>query len=113
METHTTSHKSRYFVPAPSAYPFLLTAGLVLIVIGVWGILEEKHIGLWPVLLGVAGAIFIIARWFNKVFRESEGGAYNAQVDRTFRLGMVWFIFSEKGDKMGRKAGRRRRHETR
>jgi cytochrome c oxidase subunit 3 len=33
--------------------------------------------------------------WFGAVIRESLGGKYNAQVDRSFRQGMMWFIFSE------------------
>jgi len=33
--------------------------------------------------------------WFGTVISESERGAYNAQVDRSFRWGMSWFIFSE------------------
>ncbi len=86
---------SKYFVPEPSAYPFALTVGLVLVIIGVWGYLEEKHLGPWLIYAGVAGAAVIIFRWFRKVARESEGAFYNPQVDRTFRMGMLWFIFSE------------------
>ena len=33
--------------------------------------------------------------WFGQVIGESESGKYNAQVDTSFRMGMVWFIFSE------------------
>jgi cytochrome c oxidase subunit 3 len=33
--------------------------------------------------------------WFRVVINESEAGTYNAQVDRSFRWGMSWFIFSE------------------
>jgi cytochrome c oxidase subunit 3 len=33
--------------------------------------------------------------WFGTVINESEGGLYNAGVDRSFRMGMSWFIFSE------------------
>jgi cytochrome c oxidase subunit III len=95
MATQAAYDKSRYFVPDPSWYPFALTAGLVAIVVGVAGYLEEGQIGTWPIWLGTAGALYIIVRWFNAVIRESEGGAYNPQVDRTYRWGMGWFIFSE------------------
>ena len=86
---------TKYFVPAPSFYPFALTAGLFALVVGVWGYLEDKHVGIAPVLVGVAIAIAIIFRWFYAVSHESEGGFYGPQVDRTFRWGMSWFIFSE------------------
>jgi cytochrome c oxidase subunit III len=96
MATHAEEHNTnRYYVPAPSAWPFFLTVGLFATVIGVWGYLEEKNIGQIPIWAGVALSIFIIYRWIRGVALESEGGVYNAQVDRTYRWGMGWFIFSE------------------
>ncbi len=95
MASHATPDRSRYFVPEPSAYPFALTVGLVAVIIGVWGYLEDKHLGPWLVYIGTPAALFIIFRWFRKIAHESEGAFYNPQVDRTFRMGMMWFIFSE------------------
>jgi cytochrome c oxidase subunit III len=95
MASHAKPDPSRYFVPEPSYYPFALTAGLFALVVGVWGYLENKQIGILPVLLGLAVAVPIIYRWFLKVSHESEGGFYGPQVDRTFRWGMSFFIFSE------------------
>jgi cytochrome c oxidase subunit 3 len=49
-------------------------------------------------LVAVAGVAVVIAMmflWFGEVIRESESGTYNNQVDGSFRLGMMWFIFSE------------------
>ena len=89
------ANHNRYFVPAPSAWPFTLTIALITTIYGVWGYLEDKHIGAIPIYVGVALAFWIIFRWFRGVAHESEGGAYNAQVDRTYRWGMTWFIFSE------------------
>ena len=95
MATHAAPDRSKYFVPAPSYYPFVLTSGLVAVIISVWGYLEQKHIGIVPVLIGVPIALAIIYRWVYKVAHESEGAFYNPQVDLTFRWGMSWFIFSE------------------
>jgi cytochrome c oxidase subunit 3 len=95
MASHAKPDTSKYFVPDPSYYPFALTAGLVATIVGVWGYLEEKQVGLLPVLVGATAALAIIYLWFQKVSRESEGGFYGAQVDRTFRWGMSFFIFSE------------------
>src|SRR3970282_140035 len=39
------------------------------------------------------GALFFA--WFGVVIRENQAGFYNEQVDRSFRMGMMWFIFSE------------------
>ena len=33
--------------------------------------------------------------WFSIVIDENQHGIYNLQVDRSFRMGMMWFIFSE------------------
>ncbi|MEW6168954.1 MAG: cytochrome c oxidase subunit 3 [Pseudomonadota bacterium] len=95
MASPSTQHTERYFVPAPSAWPFLLTVGLVTLVIGVAGYLEDSNIGPAPVIIGAALAIFIIFRWFQGIVRESESGLYGTQVDRTYRWAMSWFIFSE------------------
>jgi len=97
MASHAqpTSDKQRYFVPDPSAWPFVLTAGLAAIVMGVWSSLEDKSLGSIPIYAGVALSAFIIFRWFQGVARESERGAYGKQVDTTYRMAMAWFIFSE------------------
>ena len=92
---HPTSANPRYFVPDPSAWPFALTAGLVAVIIGVWGLLEDKPVGMLPIYLGGLFSAIIIYRWFQGVARESEGGKYSKQVDMTYRMGMAWFIFSE------------------
>ncbi|HUP91185.1 MAG TPA: cytochrome c oxidase subunit 3 [Solimonas sp.] len=92
---HAEPAGTRYFVPQPSAWPFALTVGMVAVIVGVWGYLEDKHIGPWTIYVGGALMFYIIYSWFRGVARESEGGQYSAQVDRTFRWGMSWFIFSE------------------
>jgi cytochrome c oxidase subunit 3 len=99
MATHaatvSTTRPSRYFVPAPSAWPFVLTIALGSLLYGVGSYLEDRHLGPIPIVGGALLAIFIIFRWFHGVARESETGQYNAQVDQTYRWGMSWFIFSE------------------
>ena len=44
---------------------------------------------------GVAVIIDLVVGWFANVINESVTGMYNAQVDKSFRMGMMWFIFSE------------------
>lgn len=102
MATSATDHSAhhgsgpdRYFVPDPSAWPFVLTAGLAAVVIGVSAYLESKSIGPIPIVLGAATAIYIIFRWLRAVSLESEHGKYNHAVDSTYRMAMAWFIFSE------------------
>ena len=60
---------------------------------GFW--VNDYSLAPWTFLLGVLILVFMLFGWFGTVIRESEGGMYNAQVDTSFRMGMMWFIFSE------------------
>jgi len=51
--------------------------------------------GKWAFFTGVAMMIATLFYWFSEVVRESLAGHYNRQVDVSFRMGMIWFIFSE------------------
>ena len=97
MASHAPAapNNTRYFVPDPSAWPFALTAGLALLIVGVWSYLEDKSLGMLPVYVGGLFSAYIIFRWFRGVALESERGAYGKQVDTTYRMAMAWFIFSE------------------
>ncbi|MBB1382473.1 cytochrome c oxidase subunit 3, partial [Shewanella sp. SR41-2] len=46
-------------------------------------------------ITGLAVIIFMIFGWFKTVIDESMAGLYSPQMDRSFRQGMSWFIFSE------------------
>src|SRR5690606_17047544 len=37
----------------------------------------------------------MFAGWFSTVIAENQKGMYNLDVDRSFRMGMIWFIISE------------------
>ncbi|MCB1866442.1 MAG: cytochrome c oxidase subunit 3 [Chromatiales bacterium] len=92
MAHHDTGH---YYVPHGSHWPILGSIGLTALVSGA-AILMNGY-GSGPVVLGVGAVIVLIMLfgWFGTVIRESEGGIYNMHVDRSFRMGMGWFIFSE------------------
>jgi len=57
--------------------------------------LNEVSWGMWTFFVGIALLIGVLFGWFGDVIRESVRGEYNKQVDTSFRMGMVWFIFSE------------------
>ena len=52
-------------------------------------------IGYGLLAVGFAVLFYMIFGWFKTVARESEGGKFNKLVDKSFRWGMSWFIFSE------------------
>jgi cytochrome c oxidase subunit 3 len=72
-----------------------MTLGLFTLALGGALTMNDLGVGPWMMLAGAALIIYIMFRWFGQVIGESEGGAYNAQVDGSFRMGMTWFIFSE------------------
>ncbi len=89
------SQSGSYFVPAPTAWPFYLTVGLAVMLYGVAEYLNGNGVGSAPIVIGAAIAIYFIFVWYRGIIQESESGKYSAQVDRTYRWGMSWFIFSE------------------
>ena len=90
-----TQTLGRYFVPEPSKYPILGSFALLLFASGAVMWLNKIEHGSWVFFAGVALLILMLFGWFGQVVRESEGGKYGHQVDRSFRWSMGWFIFSE------------------
>ncbi|HCH0557095.1 MULTISPECIES: cytochrome c oxidase subunit 3 [Pseudoxanthomonas] len=84
-----------YFVPAQSKWPFVGSIAMFVLMIGVASWLNDAAWGKWTFLVGVVLLAATLFMWFGDVIRESVGGRYNGQVDVSFRMGMVWFIFSE------------------
>jgi len=63
--------------------------------VGVSNWLNGADVGFDIMLVGVAIIATMMIGWFGTVISESQGGLYNEQVDKSFRMGMFWFIFSE------------------
>ncbi len=83
-----------YYLPSPSGWPIVGSTALALFACGM--VLWANSLpGGWLVLAGLGVLFYMMFGWFGKVIAESESGKYNAQVDRSFRWGMSWFIFSE------------------
>ncbi len=83
-----------YYLPAPSFWPLVGSIGLFLTTGGFAYFLVEGGTS-WIMIAGLLVIAFMMFGWFGTVIKESLSGAYNAQVDRSFRMGMAWFIFSE------------------
>lgn len=89
------SNPDKYYVPHGTRWPILGSIGLFMLLGGAALMLTQSGIGRYVSVLGAIALIVMLFGWFGNVIRESERGAYNAQVDRSFRWGMSWFIFSE------------------
>ena len=84
-----------YYLPDPSPWPLVASVGLFVLAGGFVMLLNDFNIAPWVMLAGGLIIAFMMFGWFGVVVLESEGGRYNAHVDLSFRMGMLWFIFSE------------------
>ena len=89
------SAKGSYYLPEPSPWPVLTSAGVFTLALGFILSMNSLKAGPWLMIAGVAIIVILSAKWFGQVIDESESGTYDAQVDMSFRMGMGWFIFSE------------------
>jgi len=92
---HNTPDANVYFVPSQSRWPFVGSISMLVLMVGVASWLNDASWGRWTFFIGLAMLVFTLFLWFGDVIRESVGGNYNRQVDGSFRMGMIWFIFSE------------------
>ena len=84
-----------YYVPHGSHWPIVGSFGLLATVGGAGMWLNEVAAGKPIMFLGIALLLVMMFGWFGNVISESVRGLYNKQVDTSFRMGMMWFIFSE------------------
>ncbi|CAA6817385.1 MAG: Cytochrome c oxidase polypeptide III (EC [uncultured Thiotrichaceae bacterium] len=90
----TSTDTQHYFVPDTTIWPFLASIGLTSLV---WGFIQilNGNSGKFMMIAGAMVLFFTFFRWFGEVVHESESNAYSGWEDKSFRLGMSWFIFSE------------------
>ena len=89
----TTNH-GEYFIPEPSKWPLVGTVALTITVIGAVTSIHGGSVN-WILPVGILLIAYLFYGWFGAVIDESQANNYNDQVDRSFRIGMLWFIFSE------------------
>jgi cytochrome c oxidase subunit 3 len=95
----TQTHEGHYFVPNPSIYPAILSAGILALAAGfIFSVNESVQghaAGKWMMIAGFLAILYVLFGWFGKIISESEGGMYKKWEDRSFRVGMIVFIASE------------------
>jgi cytochrome c oxidase subunit 3 len=92
--TAQATDANRYYIPHDSHWPIVGSVALFTVMLGAISYLNDWAAA-WSFLPGAALLIFMFAGWFSTVIGENQHGIYNLQVDRSFRMGMMWFIFSE------------------
>ena len=92
MAHHADDH---YYVPHGTRWPIIGSIAMILMLGSAAYWVNGATAAPWVFTAGVLVLVYMLFGWFGEVIRESESGLYNAQVDSSFRMGMLWFIFSE------------------
>jgi cytochrome c oxidase subunit 3 len=85
---------SKYYIPHGSPWPILGSVALFTLMLGAASYLNEWAGG-WALIPGAVLLATMFFCWVGTVINEDQHGIYNGQVDKSFRMGMMWFIFSE------------------
>ena len=89
-----SAEAGNYYVPHESKWPIIGSAAFFTLLLG--GIALLNHwLPAWAMLPGFALVVYMFIGWFGDVIDENQRGIYGLDVDRSFRMGMMWFIFSE------------------
>src|ERR1044071_3415188 len=84
----------KYYVPHESRWPIIGSFAFFAFLLGVIGLLNHLWCGL-DMIPGFIVVVYMFIGWFGDVIKENNTGMYGLDVDRSFRMGMMWFIFSE------------------
>ncbi len=91
-DAHASTGK--YYVPHESKWPIIGSAAFFTLLLGAVALLNH-WLPAWAMLPGFALVCYMFIGWFGNVIDENQQGLYGWDVDRSFRMGMMWFIFSE------------------
>lgn len=100
MASQDSNHQL-YYVPAQSKWPIVGSIGLLVTVVGAGSMMNNMSAdnGSWVghgiFFVGALILAYMLFGWFANVIKENDQGLYSPQMDRSFRMGMGWFIFSE------------------
>ena len=91
----STTADNNYYVPHGTIWPFIGSVGLSTLMGGFIVLLNGGTNGKYFMIAGALILIYMLFGWFGEVIAESENNTYHSWEDKSFRLGMSWFIFSE------------------
>jgi len=92
---HAQPDANAYYVPHHSRWPFVGSIVMFIMMVGVANWFNGSNWGFSVFMVGMLSMLLTLGFWFGDVISESMQGRYNEQVDASFRMGMMWFIFSE------------------
>lgn len=96
---------THYYVPEQSPWPFITAVALFLVAFGAANFVQqhsgsgivtnEGSSGSYILPIGLFGIVLMMYVWFRDTIKESLTNMNSNQMDRSYRMGMMWFIFSE------------------
>jgi cytochrome c oxidase subunit III len=97
------SEAQRYYVPHSSVWPIIGSVAVFLTAFGAAAVIQQStgkianpgRFGAIVFYAGLGVLAFMMVGWFGTVIKESLQGLVSRQLDRSYRLGMFWFIVSE------------------
>ncbi|MFT6732095.1 MAG: cytochrome c oxidase subunit 3 [Polaribacter sp.] len=104
MSTETEEKYESYYVPEQSPWPIVGAVALFFIAYGGGNFIQQStdkvdtgdaSWGGLVFLAAMAVMTYMVFNWWKDVIKESVSGLYSAQMDRSFKQGMLWFIMSE------------------
>lgn len=100
----SSAKATSYYVPHNSRWPIFASLALGTLVVGLVNFIQQNtgvvdNKGTLPGALmffaGVAGIITVLTLWWRDTVKESLANMNSPQLDVSYRMGMMWFIFSE------------------
>lgn len=111
----TTTATMHYYVPPKSHWPLIGSLALASMALGAVNLIQcassktcqvseagfhgfitfQSHFSLYFLTGGFLLVLYLLYGWFSNVIAENLQGLYGEQINRSFRWGMLWFIFSE------------------
>ena len=88
--------RAAYYLPTPSSWPLKASIALICMLGGMANWLHDEWFGPYLCGFGLLMLFYVVYGWFGMVIRENRAGlTLQPQVEKSFRWGMCWFIFSE------------------
>jgi len=84
-----------YYVPSQSKWPIIGAVAVFLMVLSTALMITGSDGSAVLFIVSACLMAYMMFGWFQNVVQESQQGLYSDQLNRSFRIGMLWFIFSE------------------
>lgn len=96
---------TQYYVPDQSPWPVIMAAALFILFFGAANFIQQESgsglvqndgsFGKPMFFAGVLCVLTLMFLWFRDTIKESLAHKNSGQMDVSYRMGMLWFIFSE------------------